>query len=112
VQGTSDAITNLQNGNFGAAAVGSLRTFNNAKNTNIKTVAGAELQQTAINILRGQNTQSTVFVPTAASVTDGIAKAVQSIPGIVNPGKQPGGIPNINSQSNKVPSPDIGTIFS
>jgi hypothetical protein len=111
VQGASDTVTNLQNGNYGAALVGSLRTFNNGKNMNLKTVAGAELQQTAMNILRGQNTQSTVFVPTATSVTDGLAKAVQSIPGLVNPGTKPGGIPNINSQSNQVPSPNIGTIF-
>jgi hypothetical protein len=111
VQGASGAVTNLQNGNYGAALIGSLRTFNNGKNLNLKTVAGAELQQTAINILRGQNTQSTVFVPTATSVTDGLAKAVQSIPGLVNPGTKPGGIPNINSQSNQVPSPNVGTSF-
>jgi len=109
VEGVGDAVTNLQNGNFGAAALGSLRTFNNFKNTNLKTVASAELAQTAKNILRGQNTQSTVFAPTSSSIADGIAKSVQSIPGLVNPGKK--GIPNINTQSNEVPPLDIGTIF-
>jgi hypothetical protein len=80
------------------------KSVNNFKNTNLKTVAGAELAQTAKNILRGQNTQSTVFVPTAASVADGIAKSVQSIPGLVGNARK--GIPNINTQSNGVPSPN------
>ena len=104
VEGAGDAIFNLEQGNYGATLLGSLRTFNNFKNTNLKTVAGAELAQTAKNILRGQNTQSTVFVPTAASVADGIAKSVQSIPGLVGNARR--GIPNINTQSNEVPSPN------
>jgi hypothetical protein len=110
VEGTGDAVTNLENGNYGAAVLGSLRTFNNFKNTNLSTVAGAELSQTAMNILRGQNTQSTVFVPTASSVQDGISKAVHSIPGLI--GSTPkSGIPNMNTQSNQVPPADVGTIF-
>jgi hypothetical protein len=109
VQGAGDAVTNMNNGNYGAALIGSLRTFNNFKNTNLSAVAGAELAQTGINILRGQNTQSTVFVPTASSVQDGISKAVQSIPGLGTPQKN--GIPNINTQSNQTPSVNVGTIF-
>ena len=104
VEGAGDAVLNLQQGNYGASLLGSLRTFNNFKNTNLKTVAGAELAQTATNILRGQNTQSTVFVPTASSVTDGIARSVQSVPGLR--GSARNGIPNINTQSNQVPSPN------
>jgi hypothetical protein len=113
VQGIGDSVTNLENGNYGAALIGSLRTFNNFKNADLKTVAAAELASTGMSILRGQNTQATVFVPTAASVTDGLSKAVHSIPGLV--GSSPpyrGGIPNINSQSNEVPSSNAGTIFT
>ena len=110
VEGAGDAVTNLNNGNYGAALIGSLRTFNNFKNTNLSSVAGPELTQTAINILRGQNTQSTVFVPTASSVQDGISKAVQSIPGINIPTKNTG-VPNLNTQNNQVPPVSVGTIF-
>jgi hypothetical protein len=83
VEGIGDVLTNLGSGNFGAAALGALRTGNNLKNMDIKQVANAELKQTAMNILRGQNTQSTVFVPTASSVQAGLSKAVSSIPGLV-----------------------------
>jgi hypothetical protein len=62
--------------------------------------------------LRGQNTQSTVFVPTAASVTDGLSKAVHSIPGLIGSTPTNRGIPNINSQGNEVPSSNAGTIFT
>ena len=112
VQGIGDSVTNLENGNYGAALIGSLRTFNNFKNADLKTVAAAELAATGMSILRGQNTQSTVFVPTAASVTDGLSKAVHSIPGLIGSTPSNRGIPNINSQSNEVPSSNAGTIFT
>jgi hypothetical protein len=38
------------------------------------------LQKLAGPILQGQNTQSTIFVPTSSSVSDGLAKAVPQIP--------------------------------
>lgn len=75
VEGASDVVTNLQNGNYGAAALGALRSFNNFKNKNIKNVAAAEIKQIGTSILRGQNPQSSIFVPTASSVKEGIAKA-------------------------------------
>jgi hypothetical protein len=109
VEGIGDAVTNLETGNYGAALIGSLRTFNNFKNADLKAVAGAELAQTGMNILRGQNTQSTVFVPTAASVTEGLSRSVQSIPGLFGSTKK--GLPNINSQGNEVPPTNAGTIF-
>jgi hypothetical protein len=83
VQGAGDVITNLASGNFGAAALGALRTGRNVKNTDIKSAATAELKQDAMNILRGQNTQSTVFVPTISSISTGLSKATTSIPGLV-----------------------------
>lgn len=89
VAGAGDVMTNLAAGNFGAAALGALRTGTNLKNTNIKSAASAELQQTAMSILRGQNTQSTVFVPTISSVQAGLAKATTAIPGLVGVKKSP-----------------------
>ena len=81
VEGIGTTVDNFQNGNYGAAALGALRTANNFKNTNLKTVAAGELAQLGQNILRGQNTQSTVFVPTAATVTQGLSKALSPILG-------------------------------
>ena len=59
VEGISDVVTNLQNGNFIGAALGGFRTANNFKNTNLKTVASAELAQLGKDILNSQNTMST-----------------------------------------------------
>ena len=105
VEGASDVITNLQNGNFIGAALGGFRTANNFKNTNLKTVAGAELVQLGKNILSGQNPQSSVFFPTGASINQGLAKAVSGIPGLggINNGT------NINSQNARLPSSNQGT---
>ena len=89
VQGIGDVLTNLGSGNFGAAALGALRTGTNLNNTNIKSAATAELSQTAMNILRGQNTQSTIFVPTMSSVQAGLATAVYSVPGLVGVNNPP-----------------------
>ena len=95
-----DVVTNLQNGNFIGAALGGFRTANNFKNTNLKTVAGAELVQLGKNILSGQNPQSSVFFPTGASINQGLAKAVSGIPGLggINNGT------NINSQNARLES--------
>lgn len=103
VEGVGDVVTNLQNGNFVGAALGGFRTANNFKNTNLKTVAGAELAQLGKNILSGQNPLSTVFVPTAGSINQGIAKAVNILPGKSNG-------TNMNSQTAQVPSSNQGII--
>lgn len=95
---------NLQNGNFVGAALGGLRSFNNFKNADLKSVAGGELTQIARDIARGQNPLSTVFVPTAASINQSISKGINAIPGlgkITNSG-------NMNSQNNQLPSSNQG----
>lgn len=109
IEGAGDVLTNLQSGNFGAAALTALRVGNNAKNMNLKSAASAELKQTAMNILRGQNTQSTVFVPTQGAIADGLSKAANSIPGLIKP--TTGIFNNMNSQSNQVPSTNSRTII-
>lgn len=96
VDGIGSVVTNMQNGNFGAAALGGLRTFTNFKNANLKQVATAELAQTAVNILKGQNTQSTVFIPTLSSFKEGLAKASNTTPGNY-PSAGNNNIPNINN---------------
>jgi len=101
VEGAGDVITNLQNGNFLGAALGGFRTANNFKNTDIKRVGGAELTQLGRNILSGRNPLSTVFVPTAGQINQGIAKAISAIPSGV-PGT------NINSQNAQIPSSNQG----
>lgn len=100
VEGTGDVIYNLQNGNFGAAAAGSLNMFSNFRNADLRAVATGELTQTARNILRGQNNQSSIFVPTAASVKEGISKSVFGKPAAAISG----GLPNINAQASRLPN--------
>lgn len=102
------ALGALESGNYLGAALGAFRTYRNAKNMDIKQVASAELKQTALNILRGQNTQSTVFVPTQGAIADGLSKAVNSVPGLF---KNTSNINNINSQNSVVPNPNITNIF-
>ena len=104
VEGAGDVVTNLQNGNFIGAALGGFRTAKNFKNTNLKTVAAAELAQLGKDILRGQNPQSPVFFPTSASVS----RAVTGIPGL-NSGEDSG--TNMNSQNAQIPSSNQGRII-
>jgi len=75
VDGVSDSITNLANGNIFAAALGAYRTSKNFKKTSIKDVAKSEIAQTGRNILRGQNPLSTIFVPTSSSIKEGLSRA-------------------------------------
>ena len=82
VDGASDFVTNLQNGNFVGAALGGARTVSNFKNTNFKSAGIAEIGQITRDILRGQNPLSTVFVPTGASINEGLAKAGVGTPGL------------------------------
>ena len=78
VEGAGDVVTNLQNGNFIGAALGGFRTANNFKNQDVKKIAGAELVQLGKNILSGRNPLSSVFVPTAGTINQGLAKATTS----------------------------------
>ena len=78
VESVGDVVTNLQSGNYLGAALGAFRTSQNFKGADLKTIAKGEFEQTARDILRGQNTQSSIFVPTQASIKEGLAKAVNS----------------------------------
>ena len=107
VEGIGDVVDNLENGNFLGAALGGLRTANNFKNTNLKTVASAELVTLGRNILAGQNPLSSVFVPTASAVNRGISGASSLIPGLGKPRENTN---NINSQNFQLPSSNQGLI--
>lgn len=107
VQSGSDIFTNLASGNILGAALGTARTYKTFKNADLKSIASSELKQTAKNILLGQNTQSTVFVPTQKAIQDGLSKAVQSIPGIK---RSVSTLDNMNNQSSQVPSTNQGII--
>jgi hypothetical protein len=108
VESGQDILTNLQAGNFGAAALGALRTGKNFKNADLKAIASGELKALGTNILQGQNTQSTVFIPTINSVVSGVAKAKNSIPGLIGSSARTAGIANMNSQDSRSPNSNSG----
>ena len=78
IDSAGDIAENIASGNYGAAAIGALRTARNLKNTNLRRVASEELKQVARDILRGQNKQSTIFVPTKSSILSGISKTISN----------------------------------
>lgn len=71
--------TNLQSGNYGTAILSAIRSGKNFSQADLSKVVTSEFQQTILNILRGQNSQSSIFVPTASSIQEGLSKAVNSI---------------------------------
>ena len=109
VQSTGDILTNIQSGNFGAAALGILRTGNTVKNMDLKRAAKGELVALGTNILRGQNTQNTVFVPTINSIKEGTAKAIQGTPGLFGTAKK--GVPNMNTTPSGLATGFFGGVF-
>lgn len=79
-EGVSDTINEFNRGNYAKAALTAFRTGNNAKHLDVKGAATAEIQQIGAAILKGQNPLSTVNVPTASSIKEGIAKAINLLP--------------------------------
>lgn len=83
---TSQVIKSIQRGSPAGVISGALNALSAAQGTG--PVTGLvpnpnqlnNLQKLAGPILQGQNTQSTIFVPTSSSVSDGLAKAVPQIP--------------------------------
>lgn len=69
-------IENIQSGNYLGAALGALRTEHNFHGVSIGDVVSSEASQIGMNILRGQNPTTTVFVPTIQSVQTGLARAI------------------------------------
>jgi len=111
VESAGDIYTNLQTGNFGAAALGALRTGKNLQNMDLKRVSAAELATLGRNILTGQNTQNTVFVPTINSAKDGVAKAVTATPGLFGSSARTRGIANMNSTPSGLSTGYFGGTF-
>ncbi len=109
VQSAGDIYTNLQTGNFGAAALGILRTGKTVKDMDLKRAASGELLALGTNILRGQNTQNAVFVPTINSVKEGLAKAVTGTPGLFGTARR--GVQNMNSTPSGLATGFFGGTF-
>lgn len=97
IDSISTVASDIESGNYIGAALGAFRTAKTFKGANLKGIATAEVKQTAMNILRGQNPQSTIFVPTPGAIADGLSKAVNNVTASV---KNVTRIGNMNSQSN------------
>jgi hypothetical protein len=69
-----DEVTNdLADGNFLSAALKGIRGIQNAKNMDLKAVAGAELSAIGMGILRGQNPLGQVNIPTISNLAGGMS---------------------------------------
>ena len=106
VEGVSGILTNLQNGNFVTAALTAARVGTNFKGSNLKTIASQELTQIAKDVIRGQNSQSSIFVPTQASAQNGTSTAIYGIPKAAGANK----ILNMNSVDSLIPPVSLGRI--
>jgi hypothetical protein len=106
VEGVGGILTNLQSGNFATAAVTAARMGTNFKGANLKTIATQEFNQLAKDVIRGQNTQSTIFVPTQASAQNGRSTSIYGIPKAASANK----VLNMNSADSLIPSIGLGRI--
>jgi hypothetical protein len=120
VQGINATVNNLQNGNYLGAILSGAQTLNNATNPNYSPLATGSLSQIGTNILRGQNPTSSVFVPTAGSLQQGMSRATTSmaLPGSIDTSlsyqssglpSQPTATPDVGSTSNFT-APAVGDI--
>lgn len=107
IAGGQNVLNNLESGNYVGAALGALRLKNNIKHTNIKQAATAEFTQVAKDLIRSQNSQSSIFVPVAGAVNTAAAKAVQAIQGL---NKNSSSTNNINSQNDPNTNSPLGRI--
>lgn len=73
-------LDNIKSGNYLGAALGAARTAKTFKNKDLKEIAAAEISELGMNILRGKNPASPIFVPTTQSIKSGISAAVNSRP--------------------------------
>ena len=97
LDGAGSVFSNLSEGNFLAAAITGARGYTNFKDANFSQTAQEEFATMGLNILRGQNSQSTIFAPTAASIKDVLVSAVSPTP-VASP-LLPGAVINMNGQN-------------
>lgn len=90
-------LTNLSEGNFLAAAIIGGRQYTNFKDANFGQTAQEEFATMGLNILRGQNSQSTIFAPTAAAIRDAVSSAITPTPTASS--LLQGAVNNINNQN-------------
>lgn len=77
---TVDEITtDLANGNYLSAALKGVRGAKNFRGANLKAIAGAELKNIGMDILRGNNPLSKVNVPTISNIGNKVTSGLASI---------------------------------
>jgi hypothetical protein len=102
---TDNLVKSLQRGSVAGAISGALNAVGAIQGTGptnlpgILPLPGLNLQQISASVLRGQNTQNSVFIPTASSVLAGLSKATPQLPTAST-----GGAVNINSQNSLLSS--------
>lgn len=94
---SGSVLTNLSQGNFLAAAITGARGYTNFKDANFGQAAQSEFAQLGVDILRGQNSQSTIFAPTGSSIINSLASALTPTPVASN--LLPGAVINMNNQN-------------
>jgi len=75
-------------------------------------VISGEATQAAMNILRGQNPQSSVFAPTSGDIMNGLSKAGIGIPSASSLISKAGGMPSIGGLASKAGIPNINSQLS
>ena len=77
----NDIISNLAEGNYGAAAFLAARGFNNLSHMNLKSAATTELLGIGTSILRGNNPSSSIFVPSIPGLSNNLGAISNNIGG-------------------------------
>ena len=103
----ADLLGGIESGDLGTTLDNGFGLFNSLSNSNFNLTQAPsfDLQSLGSSILRGQNTQSTIFAPTSADVSAGLSKSIPPIPGLTS-------VPlrlNINSQNSQIAASNQGT---
>ena len=85
----SSILHSIENGDLGSTVQNVINATNiiSGTNTQLKQTPAFDLSQVGESIMRGRNPLSSIFVPTSATVQNGISKAT-SIPGIFGSSNQ------------------------
>lgn len=107
VRNALDIVNGIQNGDLGSTVNNVFGILNQpaVNNPNMVPVPSTNLLSLGASILRGQNTQSTIFAPTSAGVVAGLSTSVSPIPGF-NSSMTPN---SINTQNSQIGDSNQGT---
>lgn len=111
IRSATNTVKNIQNGSIPGAINGAMNVLSAVQGTGPITglipTSAIDLQRIGTNILKGQNNQSPVFIPTASSIQNGLATATSAISGSVT--KVPGATSLLNINSQNLIPPAINT---